>query len=452
MTPNSAPLLLQKSASLLLYQAVLQGEVGEAFLDLLQTLCYEEGAEISGSFGSLQAYGQWFQALARYNMSWQDYLLDRILQDDNPFSQQAQHFDAENLPLALGAAAKHDLQILHDLYSCSSEDLVQWVQAVAQTDEPPVAWYVAPDLASQNIMQSLFQTRSDWTELLDPLIEYYQQNGVGVFAEFWAFRWQASHLMGIPLPDPVQLDQLVGYQTQRDLLIKNTEFLLQGYPALNVLLYGSRGTGKSSLVKSLVNEYGDRGLRIIEIGKPDLAELPQILMLLQERPQKFILFVDDLSFEADSEEFKALKVVLEGGLNARPDNVVVYATSNRRHLVREFFGDRPRPKDADEVHAWDTVQEKLSFSDRFGLTLTFEPTDQDTYLEIVHHLAMQAHLPIATAELDHKALQWATRNNGRSGRTARQFIDFLSADFATRDLALTAVPDLTLLDLPLDPP
>jgi hypothetical protein len=140
--------------------------------------------------------------------------------------------------------------------------------------------------------------------------------------------------------------------------------------------------------------------------------------------------VDDLSFEEDDDAFKALKVVLEGNVTARVQNAVVYATSNRRHLIREFFDDRPRPRDADEVHAWDTVQEKLSFSDRFGLTLTFEPADQNTYLTIVRHLASQAGIKLKSDDLEHRAKEWATRRNGRSGRTARQFVDFLKADLA----------------------
>jgi uncharacterized protein len=145
-------------------------------------------------------------------------------------------------------------------------------------------------------------------------------------------------------------------------------------------------------------------------------------------PQRFIIFVDDLSFEEDDDAYKALKVVLEGNVTARPQNVVVYATSNRRHLIREFFGDRPRPSDGDEIHNWDTVQEKLSFSDRFGLTLTFEPANQTTYLEIVQHLAQQAGIAIEPQDLEFRALQWATRHNGRSGRTARQFVDFLRSE------------------------
>jgi len=210
--------------------------------------------------------------------------------------------------------------------------------------------------------------------------------------------------------------------------VQNTQFLLKGYSALNVLLYGSRGSGKSSLVKGLLNEYASDGLRLVEVPKAELRNLPLILEQLRDLPQKFIIFVDDLSFEEDDDSFKALKVVLEGNITARSRNVVVYATSNRRHLIREFFEDRPRPSDQDEVHAWDTVQEKLSFSDRFGLTLTFEPPNQDRYLEIVHHLAQLAQIPLSADDLEFRAKQWATRHNGRSGRSARQFIDFLQGE------------------------
>ena len=177
-----------------------------------------------------------------------------------------------------------------------------------------------------------------------------------------------------------------------------------------------------------MQKYHSQGLRLIEVAKSQLKDLPLIIEILRDLPQKFIIFVDDLSFEEDDEAFKALKVVLEGSVTARPKNVVVYATSNRRHLVREFFADRPQPKDSDEVHNWDTVQEKLSFSDRFGLTLTFEPANQEKYLEIVRHLASLAKLKISLEDLEFRAKQWATQHNGRSGRTARQFVDFLQGE------------------------
>lgn len=419
--------LQRQAASLLLYQSVLDGAVGCAFLELLQALRYNKGDGLE----CLQAYGSWFQALAARNQNWEEYLIVRILRDDNPFTRQAQQVEFANLPPALVAAAEQDLQALQSLYECSSAILSEWVQRVAQLPISPVVWYrddieAIPELPLQAKLQQI----ENWTDAIEDLAAYYREYGTGLFAEYRALRWQSGQLVGIPHPDPVRLHQLFGYESQQDTLLKNTKFLLEGYPALHVLLYGSRGSGKSSLVKGLLNEYADRHLRLIEVGKSDLKDLPTIVERLRGVPKKFIIFVDDLSFEEDDDAFKALKVVLEGNVTARPQNVVVYATTNRRHLVREFFEDRPRPKDNEELHAWDTVQEKLSFSDRFGLTLTFEPADQKTYLTIVRNIALQAGIALTQEDLEFRALQWATRHNGRSGRTARQFVDFLTAELA----------------------
>jgi uncharacterized protein len=294
-------------------------------------------------------------------------------------------------------------------------------------------WYEEKDgvaTTKESLLIAKLQHLEDWADATEDLAAYYRQWGTGLFAEYSALRWQGGQFVGIPYPDTICLTQLVGYESQRDALVKNTEFLLAGEMALHVLLYGSRGAGKSSLVKSLLNEYSQRNLRLLEVTKSDLKDLPVIVEKLHGVPQKFIIFVDDLSFEEDDDAFKSLKVVLEGNITARPKNVVVYATSNRRHLIREFFVDRPAPRDNNEIHAWDTMQEKLSFSDRFGLTLTFDPAEQKTYLKIVHHLAAQAEIDISPEDLEYQALQWATRHNGRSGRTAQQFVDFLKADLA----------------------
>ena len=411
----------QQSAALLLYQSVLTSDIGQTLLSLLNALA--DGKPIDCAL----AYGQWFSALATHRQSWQHHLITQMLTAENAFSQQAQTIPAEALSeqLAPGiiAAVHHDLNILQSLYHLSGEHLSQWTQQVCGGSPLPVM-----QVGGEPKLPVAFPDNPGWSSALQELAQYYSTHGVGTFGQFKAFRWQTDRLTGISTPDPIRLEQLAAYDHPKQQLVQNTESLLRGYTAQNVLLYGSRGAGKSSLVKALLNEYGDRGLRLIEVPKASLHNLPQIVEPLSRVPQKFIIFVDDLSFEEDDEAFKALKVVLEGGVTARPQNVVVYATSNRRHLVREFHDERPRPKDAEEIQAWDTVQEKLSFSDRFGLTLTFSPADQSTYLTIVRELAAQAGLSLEPDNLDWRARQWATRHNGRSGRTARQFIDFLIAE------------------------
>ncbi|NJL48803.1 MAG: ATP-binding protein [Leptolyngbyaceae cyanobacterium SM2_5_2] len=405
--------------ALLLYGGVFDTAVGQTFLTLLEAL----ENQLAGP--SLRAYSHWFQALATAEQTWVSYLQRQIAYADNAFTQQVQRSGLERLPQALVQAARQDLVQLQWLHNLEPAQVSQWVQVVGNLTTPPIAWAIDPPKPPFQ-----FEPHGSWAEALPTLAQHYQQHGVGKLAQYRAFTWQQGELWGIPDPDPIQLSQLTAYDHPRQQLIQNTQALLQGYPALNVLLYGSRGAGKSSLVKALVNEYAPQGLRLVEVAKTELHHLPQIVERLRSAPQTFIIFVDDLSFEEDDDAFKALKVVLEGSVTARPPNMAVYATSNRRHLVREYFSDRPRPSDQDEIQAWDTLQEKLSFSDRFGLTLTFEPADQPTYLVIVQHLAQQAGLTLPQEELTAKALQWATRHNGRSGRTARQFIDWLRAEAA----------------------
>jgi uncharacterized protein len=438
-TVSSIQYLEIQAASLLLYQGVFRNELGKSFLNLVQ-LIYESSAGGAGgrvSLNCLKAYGCWFKRLAAEEMSWQDYLISRLLKDENPFTYQVQHKPFDRLPESLVMAVRHDLQALQSFYNCTGNCLSRWVESASGIPIPPLIWKSSPPepeevdkwpLGSAQRAIAVLKSAKKWPDTLQELVAYYQTQGTGQFTEYQAFTWQSGQLKTIPHPDPVRLTQLVGYEFQREMLQKNTEFLLAGLPALNVLLYGSRGTGKSSLIKGLLTEYGSQGLRLIEVPKSQLEHLPTIVDTLRNALQKFIIFVDDLSFEEDDDSFKALKVTLEGTLTARPRNVVVYATSNRRHLVREFFEERPRPSEAEEVHAWDTLQEKLSFSDRFGLTLTFEPANQDKYLAIVHHLATEAGLNISPEELEFQALQWATRYNGRSGRTARQFVDFLQSE------------------------
>lgn len=235
-------------------------------------------------------------------------------------------------------------------------------------------------------------------------------------------RQKGGYLAGIPNPDPIRLENLIGYEEQRTEVVRNTQQFVKGYPANNMLLYGDRGTGKSSTIKALIHKFGVNGLRLIQVSKDSLADLPDILEVIRERPYRFIIFIDDLSFEEYETEYKYLKAVLEGNLEAKPDNVVIYATSNRRHLVKEFLSDVEK---TGEIRAQDTVQEKLSLSDRFGITVIFPTPDQETYLKIVEGLAEQKKLNIEKDKLRKLALQWEIWHNERSGRTAKQFIDDL---------------------------
>jgi predicted AAA+ superfamily ATPase len=445
-------------ASLLLLPGVLDSEVGKAFVQVLGTVLERSRDATETTL----AYGRWFRALAAAGQSWQDHLLDRLISLDSPTVQKLQGKAIAEIPAPMIEAFRRDVQAIQQLWqfdpatACQwardlaggAIELVPWTMHVAEPAKPSpdpdssAATPPAPSPQQQFKQQLLDQLRQleDWTTAVPDLLRYFSETERGQFVEARAFRWRHGQLMPVGSPDPIALTDLAGYEGPKAELVRNTEFLLAGQRALNVLLYGARGTGKSSLVKALLSAYGDRGLRLIEVAKQDLNDLPDIVDLLRSAPQKFILFVDDLSFEEDDEAFKALKVCLEGGITDRPKNVVVYATSNRRHLVREFFADRPRPQDADEIQSWDTVQEKLSFADRFGLTLTFEAADQPTYLDIVFHLADRAELAIDRAELRSRALQWATRHNGRSGRTARQFIDFLTAEQALAQAEAAASP------------
>ena len=246
--------------------------------------------------------------------------------------------------------------------------------------------------------------------------------------DFTAFRWHAdSGLTGIRRPHQVALDDLLCMESQKAAVTRNTKRFVNGHPANNILLWGSRGTGKSSLVKALLHLYAERGLRLIEVDKEDLLQLPVILGQIHQRPERFILFSDDLSFEAGEPGYKQLKAALEGSLSGLPENVLVYATSNRRHLLPEYFSENRETRIVDgEIHLGDAVEEKISLSERFGLWISFYPFSQDEYLAIVAHWLQQSGQEMSE-ETRLLALQWATRRGSRSGRVARQFaIDLAS--------------------------
>ena len=280
------------------------------------------------------------------------------------------------------------------------------------------------------------QSAIDWNEFL-PLfkvekidfatdyakkIRNISKNGYGIYTKSHVFRIDANgKLVPVLHPDAVTLSELIGYDREKDIVIKNTKALLDGKSAANILLTGDAGTGKSSTVKAVVNEYCKEGLRVIEISKEQLREIPAILDEISENPLKFILFIDDLSFQNDDDNFGALKAILEGSVSAKSSNAVIYATSNRRHLVKEKFSDR----EGDDIHFNDTVQEKVSLSDRFGIHVYFGKPDKETYLNIVRSLADKKRIKYNPDELDIAAEKFALEKGSRSARAAKQFVESL---------------------------
>ena len=282
------------------------------------------------------------------------------------------------------------------------------------------------------LVKERFYICNQWDECLEDLKEFHRSYGCGMFARYIAFVWERSdghgYLKGIDSPDTITLNELVEYQSERSMVIENTRQFLQGFPSNNVLLYGDRGTGKSSTVKAILNEYHTQGLRMLEVPKAYLADFPLIIRHLKNRAQKFIIFVDDLVFSDNEENYTSLKAVLEGGLESKTPNIVIYATSNRRHLIKEYFSERAGLHSSnhdEEVHAGDSMQEKLSLADRFGINVVFSSPDQKKYLKIVDGIVARRNLDINQERVHKEALQWALWYNGRSARTARQFVDWI---------------------------
>ena len=252
------------------------------------------------------------------------------------------------------------------------------------------------------------------------LATYYRSYGSGIFESANAFEL-TKELEPVTNIDPIVMSDLIGYDRQKQSLIENTEILIKGLPANNVLLYGDSGTGKSSSVKALLNMYSAKGLKMISVSKENLVHLPDLLEKISTRGMKFIVYIDDLSFEENEVEYKTFKSVIEGSLNNKPQNTIFVVTSNRRNIVKEVWSDR---RDQDDIRMRDNIQEKRSLSDRFGLTLIYSSPNKEEYLEIVKGIAKSKGLTFDEESFLTEALQWEIRHGGRSGRAARQFVDY----------------------------
>ena len=338
--------------------------------------------------------------------NWSEYLTQLVLSVDNPCNYFASR--GEELPPYLEEAARYDLAALSDAASMTP------VEALNDVDPDGIhlpKWHAEPtDL--ENIWFERFRN--------------VRRFGFGMFARYTMFHMELSDksekgyiLEPAVSPDAVALPDLVGYELQRRQVIENTRALLRGCRASNILLYGSAGTGKSATVKAVTNAFAKDGLRLVELSKNELHLLPKLLEELGSNPLKFILFIDDLSFQENDDNFSALKAVLEGSISERSHNTVIYATSNRRHIVRETFSQRA----GDEIHRNDTMQETISLSERFGIRVLFDKPNKDLYLRIVSGLAEQYGLSVDPGELALEAERFALRGSGRSARAARQFVE-----------------------------
>jgi len=369
---------------------------------------------------------------------WQCYLTWLLLTDENPFTRTCEREEAEGGSVA--HFARSDLAVFHRLFhfdfSPIERDLgIDCFSAIRndsdhlrgnRTYDRDVSHHV-------NTMRVRLAAAQDEREMFSILTGHYREYGAGVFAMNRAFRVRGGE-EGTVIFEPVRniegvmLDDLVGCEGQKQELRANTESFLEGRRANNVLLYGDAGTGKSTSVKSLVNEYYDRGLRIIEIYKHQFRELSTVLGAIKDHNYRFIIFIDDLSFEENEVEHKFLKAIIEGGMEARPDNALIYATSNRRHLVRETWNDRNDVEHNGDVHRSDTMEEKLSLASRFGISINFSAPTPKEYHKIVLALAERSGIRMEQERLFAMANAWEIRHGGFSGRAARQFIQYLEAD------------------------
>ena len=355
----------------------------------------------------------------------QAYLTARILSDENPWSLACE--GRGDPGGSLSVLARRDMEQLMALFHRDDPDLVPELRRELldydrgeRCGEPPAGALLC------RLRDRLAAARSA-EEFTACVAEAYKNHGVGIFAFHHAFRvGEGGALVPIRGMKRVSLASLVGYEAQKRLLTANTDAFLAGKTANNVLLYGDAGTGKSTCVRALLTEYADSPLRLVELQRSRFGSLPELLSALRGRNCRFILFIDDLSYEEHETEYKYLKAAIEGGLETMPDNVLIYATSNRRHLIRETWSDRSDMEHDDDVHRSDTLEEKLSLAERFGVTIRFDSPDRKLFHEIVASLAAERGVSLDTAALYARANEWELRHGGLSGRTAQQFVDDLA--------------------------
>ena len=381
-----------KLSALSIFRDLLRDPVIAAFQNLMAAL---EDKEL---LQQVYAYGEFVSCLYQKESNLSTYIRNLILNDENFYVKEK----AAEAPVSqtVETALKKELDTLEKLSAVTSEA----VKSV---------------IAYKGFLPDWETTPFDFHYEYRARIHRLPYTGYGIYAKYTVFHLENGSIQPVKHPDTQSLSQLFGYERERGLILKNTEALLSGEGASNMLLYGDAGTGKSSTIKAVCNHYGPQGLRLIEVKKNELFRIPYLVEELSANPLKFVLFIDDLSFSSNDDNFSALKAILEGSVSTCGKNIAIYATSNRRHLVKETMGDRA----GDELHVNDTLQETMSLAARFGLTMTYQRPDKEEYLAIVKNLAREYGLDVPEKELFRKAEAHALRCGGRSPRVAKQFIE-----------------------------
>jgi len=419
--------LLLSTATICIYRNLLEDEAVKSFIGLLKMLEKPDCTidQILGLYCSV-----YYALLKNGTPNFYEYVKNAVLRDENSFSLTCEK-GVIGSNKAVKEQAKKDLAIIGKLALVKCNDIKDCMKE--KFSENPEAIEVISGLPDWNALRGNEEDRLSFECCFESLVSWYRKNGAGVFSQHSFFTWDGykKELVPVRNPDPITLDRLYLVDSQKETAVRNTEIFLNGFEANNILFYGDRGTGKSSMVKAIANKYYDKGLRLIEVPKEYLDQIPVITSKLSDRGLKFILFIDDLAFENNEEKYTALKAVLEGGIEHKPSNILLYATSNRRHLVKEKFSDRAglsSDNPDEEIRARDSMQEKLSLADRFGITIVFSSPLKNGYLEIVNKMAEEENLDIEPEVLNKKAMQWELMYNGMSPRTARQFINWIKAE------------------------
>ena len=403
---NRTKLLL---SSLSVFRGIMKRSVVKAYYKLLLSLDSEPDE-------FLNAYGDFYSLISERGFSNRlaYAMTEAALFDENCFTRAAVAGKYDTLPDNVLKAVKRDCEAILAASSLASEEVLKaykYYDEIKEIADSLPRWEAGECAPSFKMFDGSLKN----------VARYYKENGCGIFARYKAFIWRDGDIQPVLHPDRIDMDSFTGYEIQRDMVVNNTKSFIEGKSCNNCLLYGDKGTGKSSTVKAIANEFRKDGLRIVEIPKERLIDFPILVDKIAALPMKFIIFIDDLSFQKQDQSYTTLKAVLEGGLAARPDNALIYATSNRRHLVKESFSDRTD----DDVNTRDNMQESLSLSDRFGLAVCYSIPTKKEFDDIVCALARQKGIEMSDEELEMGAERFALSRGGRSPRCAKQYVESL---------------------------